>query len=171
MLIVLAVHHGLRAQSPSSSAERVRVAENGDSAARAAFESSNITVYSPSTDAQWREVKVQHDAVVQPTSSGLKVDANGADPQLILPAFAAGKHVVVKVVLDTPAATPIQLFYLTQGQAAHSEDHMLSRMLSMGANTVYFDLSRLDVVDPLRLDPGAAVGDYLIRSITAKSVR
>ena len=41
-------------------------------------------------------------------------------------------------------------------------------MLKPGANVVYFDLDQPNLIDPLRLDPAAAPGDYVINSIVAR---
>ena len=75
----------------------------------------------------------------------------------------------MEVVVESPATTEMQLFYLLPGQKSFTEPQSEKRPLRSGHNVVYFELPDPAWTGVLRLDPGMMPGVYLIRSIKAKT--
>jgi hypothetical protein len=135
------------------------------------FERATETIFDASNTAALTKLASNKEAVITAASNGVSVTATGGDPNLFLPSFASGKHFVMRVVIDSPAATAIQLFWLVNGQRAHDEAHSQIVPLRRGSNTVYLQVDQGDIIDPLRLDPGGVTGEYTIQSIVAKAIQ
>lgn len=102
------------------------------------------------------------------TGDGLLVRASVGDPQLYLPTPAIDRNRtgILKVVVESPQDTILQLFFQTaQGPAYFNEEQSLKRIIHKGMNELYLELTRGRIREQLRLDPGALAGDYLIRSL------
>jgi hypothetical protein len=134
-----------------------------------AFAASTETIFEATTGEELAKMSVQQQAALSVVPAGLKITATGIDPSLLLPPFITGKRAILRVVIVSPVSTPIQLFYPLREQPAHNEEHSQMLMLKPGANVVYFDLDQPNLIDPLRLDPAAAPGDYVIKSIVARA--
>ena len=115
-------------------------------------------------------MKPNSQITLTPLENGIKVTSSGDDPQLFLPTFAKGKQFILQVVIQSPVVTPAQLFYLLQGQSSYLEEQSFLLPLKPGKNTIYYRLDSPSLIDPLRFDPSAAAGDYIIESITAKAL-
>ena len=136
----------------------------------AAFDSSNTVVFTATTSDDWNQFKPQQQVELKPDANGLTVVVTGADPNLILPPFASGKTTVIQIVINSPAETVAQLFHLSQTERAYAEGRSQIVNLTPGRNVIYFRLDQPDLVDPVRLDPGAVAGEYLIESVIARAV-
>lgn len=136
----------------------------------AAFDASKDTIFQATTGAELMKVTALRQVNLSLTANGLKVIADGTDPSLLLPAFVEGKKCILQVVINSPADTPIQVFYLTRDHPGHDETRSQLVPLKQSRNVVYFQLDQPDLIDPVRLDPGAAPGDYVIESLVARAM-
>lgn len=113
---------------------------------------------------------MEKQATLSVADNRLVVNATGGDSAIFLPPFAAGKRFLVQIILDSPADTAAQLFYLVSGQAAYTEARSQIVALTKGRNVVYFQVAEPNVVDPIRFDPGALPGTYTIESMVARAL-
>ncbi len=116
----------------------------------------------------FKQIKPVQNVHLTAESEGLKIEATNNDPSVHLPEFTGG-HDIVEVVVESPATTEMQLFYLLPGQKSFTEPQSEKRPLRSGHNVVYFELPDPAWTGVLRLDPGMMPGVYLIRSIKAKT--
>ena len=137
----------------------------------AAFNASSNNIFAATRGPELEKLKATQQCVVSPVENGLKMTATGTDPNLLLPDFAAGKRFIIQVIIDSPADTPVEVYWLVQGAKAYDEGHAQISPLKKGKNTVYFRIDEPNVVDPIRFDPGGAAGDYVIESIIARSLK
>lgn len=100
----------------------------------------------------------------------LTLTATGDDAGLILPPFAAGKRFIVEATYDSPADTMAQLFYKTSGQKDYSEANSQAASVKAGRNVIYFRVDAPNIIDPLRFDPGAVPGVYVLESMVARGI-
>lgn len=135
----------------------------------ASFEASTETILDLRNPTDLIRLKALQQADLSAAANGLHITASGDDPQLLLPPFCEGKHSILQVVIDTTVDTPIQLFYALRDQPGFNEAQSQSLALKKGRNVVYFQLDQGNLIDPLRLDPGASRGEYVIESIIARS--
>jgi hypothetical protein len=133
-----------------------------------AFEASKNIVFEAKTAADFAIVKAEKQVNITPTDAGLKVIATSNDPTLMLSQLAAGTKTILQVVIEAPVETSIQLFYATKTNNKYVEAQSQLLPLKAGKNTVYFQLDS-DVQGPLRLDPGAAQGVYIIESLAVRA--
>ncbi len=103
---------------------------------------------------------------------GLRIAAAGTDPQVLLPRLFLGKgeRAILRIDLEAPADTGLQLFYLPAGVAAYGDHHM-NRFVHRGRNTLYFLLTDSELAGGrLRLDPGMTSGDYIITHFEVRAI-
>jgi len=94
----------------------------------------------------------------------LQVMASGSDPQLSLPRMTLdpGTRGILRIDIEVPDDTGLQLFYLPAGVSVLGDYHM-DRSVQRGKNTVYFALDQAELAGgQLRLDPGMVAGEYVI---------
>ena len=75
-----------------------------------AFDDSTATLLEIKTAEQFSQIKGKCAGSINPRGDGLRITATGNDPALLLPPFAVGKQFVLKVVIETPVQTGMQLF-------------------------------------------------------------
>jgi hypothetical protein len=105
-----------------------------------------------------------HDVELNAVARELRIVASGSDPYLLLPriALAEGRSGILRIDIEVPDDTALQVFYLPAGVSAFGDYHM-DRSVRRGKNTVYFELSDADLAGgQLRLDPGMVPGQYVI---------
>lgn len=116
-------------------------------------------------------VGVYHQSEIKMTSDGLLVKTTGPDSQLLLPisklsASGRSKGAVLRVSIESPHETKMQLFYKTGNDGTYSEDKSTSISLHKGRNQLDMLIMDYDIVSPLRLDPSDAAGQqYLIKNL------
>ena len=101
----------------------------------------------------------------------LRVSYGGG--QLLLPELAVpdGTWPVLRIELDAPQPTQLLLEFLTHRFPSYSRlARGVQRALQPGRNVVYVKLRVPDLTGRLRLQPGLAAGDYLIRSLEVRAV-
>jgi hypothetical protein len=135
----------------------------------ASFNASTKNLFSTKTSDAWGKIRVLHDAQVTSDANGLNVKATGIDPQLLLPEFELVGHPIVRLVLVSPAATTIQMFYKAGGQLDYDQGHSSSQAMQPGENTVYLEIPMREASGALRLDPGMAMGEYVLKEIEARA--
>jgi hypothetical protein len=73
-----------------------------------------------------------------------------------------GARGILRIDIEVPDDTGLQLFYLPAGVSAFGDYHM-DRSVQRGKNTVYFELDEAELAaGQLRLDPGMVAGEYVI---------
>lgn len=108
-----------------------------------------------------------HELAVQQVEEGWLLRASGSDPSLELnfAAQTAGEPLMVRLSLDSPLDTELQMFYTTPESAEFSPDQVLKKKIRKGKNELLFRLPHPRTAGRLRLDPGMSSGDYLLRSL------
>jgi hypothetical protein len=134
------------------------------------FSVSQKVLFMANNGTELAKMKSNPQVTLTPLDNGLKVTSSGDDPQLHLPPFAEAKQFILQVVIESPVDTSAQLFYMLQGQSSYPESQSYLVPLKPGKNVIYFRLDSPSLIDPLRFDPAAHPGDYVIQSITAKAV-
>ena len=134
---------------------QVELAESFDSASTVLFKADpgNFGLFS-----------ALHDAKLAVGKNDLEIAALGSDPQVLLPkmALAAKQRAVLRIDVEVPEDTGIQLFYLAPGESSYGRHHM-DRFARRGKTSIYFEFSDDDLSGgPLRLDPGMMPGNYII---------
>ena len=78
--------------------------------------------------------------------TGLQIVATGSDPQILLPRFSlrAGMRAILRIDLEVPTDTGLQLFYLPAGVSAYG-DYIMNQSIYRGSNTLYFALTDSDL--------------------------
>lgn len=120
------------------------------------------------TDSVWRQFSAQQGANVSVSGNRMTVNATGNRPTLILPAFCAGKRMMIEAVINSSTDTIAQLSYMTRGQSEYTESQSQSVPVKTGLNVVYFRLDVPNLIDPLRFVPGSTPGIYTLESMTAR---
>jgi hypothetical protein len=118
-----------------------------------------------------RDFAALNDSKLLLTPGGLKISALGTDAQVMLPKFAlpAGRSAILRIDLEAPAETGLQLFH-SPDPSGYGE-HIIDRYLTQGSNTIYFELTSAEVAaGRLRLDPGMVAGDYVITHFEVRSI-
>ncbi|HBI15671.1 MAG TPA: hypothetical protein DDY20_09190 [Desulfobulbaceae bacterium] len=108
-----------------------------------------------------------HQLDIQPRPDGLLLRASGSDPSLELnfDAETGGDPLLVRLSLDSPVDTELQMFYTTPESADFSAGHKIGKKIRRGKNELLFRLPHPRTAGRLRLDPGMVGGDYLLRSL------
>ncbi len=124
-------------------------------------------------DAGWKKFRAEKQAMLITGDNRLRIQATGDDPVIILPGsglVAGVKRFMVEVVIESPAETHAQLYYLTKGQTKYTERHSQIAPLKPGRNIIYFRVEDPNLIGPLRLDPGATAGVYVISSMNVMAL-
>ena len=135
----------------------------------AAFAATTNVVYAAQTPDDLARFTPVQQVEISPDAKGAKLKSTGEDPALLLPAFKIGQPIVMKVVISSPAATVLQLFYKHSGQPEYVPAQMQSANLVPGENTIYLEVNDPEATGALRLDPGTEAGEYLLHSVEARS--
>jgi hypothetical protein len=136
----------------------------------AEFNASQKVLFLAKSGAELAKMKSNAQVTLTSLDNGLKVTSSGDDPQLFLPPFAQGEQFILQVIMQSPVDTSAQLFYLLQGQSSYLEAQSYLLPLKPGKNAIYFRLDSPSLIDPLRFDPAADPGHYIIESITARAL-
>lgn len=133
------------------------------------FTAAGAAVSSLRTPEELARIKPWRNVTLNPQPNGLKITALTRDPAVLLPEFR-GQPVIFELVIHSPADTALQLFYKLPGQTSYGPQN-IKQKVKAGRNVVYAELPDLAAsIGPLRLDPGAVPGEYLIESFEAKTV-
>ena len=135
----------------------------------ASFNESAKILFSAKTNSDWGMIKALNDAQLSPGQNGLTVNATGTDPQLLLPEFELNGNPIVRVVIVSPAATILQVFYKTKSGLEYTEGQSARHALEPGENTVHLKVPERDAPGALRLDPGAIAGNYLLKEVEVRA--
>lgn len=133
------------------------------------FNESTEILFSAKTNGGWGTIKALNDAQLITNGDELRVNATGTDAQLLLPEFELSGNPIVKVVIVSPAATILQLFCRTKSGLDYQEGRSARQPLEPGENTVYLKVPVRDASSPLRLDPGAVAGNYLLKELEIRA--
>jgi hypothetical protein len=135
----------------------------------ASFDVLSQVLLSSKNNELWGKIKAINDAQLVPGANGLTIKATGIDPALLLPACELSGYPIVKMVLVSPIATTSQVFYKTRDALDYDEAHNVSAALQPGENIIYLEVPIRDASGALRLDPGTAPGDYLLKELEVRA--
>ena len=114
-----------------------------------------------------------HDGRLENRDNGILIQATGNDPFFVLPFTPPPEkaHYLVEIELDSPADTLFAL-YFTTAENPHDiqPNQVVEQRIKQGYNRLLLRLPHPEVTGLLRIDPGTAAGDYLLRSLTVKAV-
>ncbi len=104
--------------------------------------------------------------------SYLRVFAEDNDPYFILPEIklADEQSSIIKISLDSSVETNFKLYYQTRKQENYSEEQVFNKKVEQGKNLVYFQLPGNEITGKIRIDPGAAPGEYTLNSIEIRKI-
>ena len=128
-----------------------------------AFHASSQVLLDAKADG-FKDFSALNQAALNVSDRGVEISAQGADVQVLLPklTLGPGQKAVLRIGLEAPADTGLQLFYRPEGATAYN-DYPMNRFVRRGTNSLYFELSETETAGgPLRLDPGMVPGPYLI---------
>jgi hypothetical protein len=123
--------------------------------------------------------------IILPDSSSLKYfsqistfspDGNfvvsGNDPTINfrIPVLNNNHRYIMRVRLDVPSMTIVQLFYKVSSNQNYSEKNSLNCTVDKGSNSCYFMLDGSSFDSEIRLDPGRLPGNYKFRDITVRQI-
>jgi hypothetical protein len=134
----------------------------------ASFEALSQVLLTSKNNDLWGKIKATKDAQLVPEANGLTIKATGIDPGLLLPECELSGYPIVKMVLVSPVATTVQIFYKTRDALDYDEAHSSSAPLQAGENTIYLEVPIRDASGALRLDPGTAPGDYVLKEVEVR---
>ena len=108
-----------------------------------------------------------HEVGISEDSRGILLDARGYDPVLLLPDFRIPREcrISLRIVLDSPADTELRVYYMTPSSPEYTEELRESTIIRRGTNDVVIEIFHPEVRGNLRLDPGTAPGQYVLRSL------
>jgi hypothetical protein len=133
------------------------------------FDAAGPVIFEAKTASDFSKFEALREATLSPGPNGLRIVASGTDPQVVFPAFAQGKKFVLRVMIEAPFETPAQFFYQIASRPGFVEAQSQLVPLKKGKNIVYFSSDEPNVIDPVRIDPGASPGEYVIESVVARS--
>ena len=125
-------------------------------------------VFRLSRDEGFGGVQAGSDTLLRPTGTGrLDVMALGRDPSLLLPRVPAAppRRYLLRLVVESPSETTLQLFYPTPGATSFDEGRSVRRRLPRGEAFVDLRFGPVELDGRLRLDPGETPGRYAIREL------
>lgn len=161
---------GPEKETVASDTSASKASEISQAELAAAFNASSENLFEAKTSADLVKCSALQYCEIVAVSDGIKVMAQGDDAAILLPPFAEGKRFILQVVIDSPVASGIQLFYKLRGQRDYGEAKGAICPLTKGKNTIYFKVGDGNVIDPLRLDPSFKPGEYTITSIMARVI-
>jgi len=120
-----------------------------------------------------KQLKVVHDVRVRAASESITLTVEGNDPQLILPAIdrCGVELAVMRLEMTSPAATVVQLFYMTETSRNYTEKYSVARLIAKGRNTIYIPIPKIAARNRLRLDVGKVPGTYDLHSLVIRSAK
>lgn len=135
----------------------------------ARFESAPRPLFQLEGD--WASRSTFDGGVVPGPGEGLgRLTAPGDDPSVILPRFDFPERarLALRVDITAPTDTVLQVFFATVAEPGYLESRSVSTALRKGRNRVILELPELDLAGRLRLDPGAAPGEYTLHSFEVR---
>lgn len=95
----------------------------------------------------------------------IQLQSTGNDPYLYLPPLGASlKRAIVKIDIDAPDHSMLQVFYLTGDQLDYAEDRSVCTSVYRSRSILLIDLPP-GIIGRLRIDPGTIPGEYRIYRI------
>ena len=92
--------------------------------------------------------------------------SSGDDPHVLLN-IPLTDSPILRIDVDSPSTTTLQMFYTTPEKSEFAEDRSIRHMLQKGRNEVYLGIP--GVVASLRMDPGETSGDYVFHTLEIKA--
>ncbi|MCE9592839.1 MAG: hypothetical protein K8S98_01485 [Planctomycetes bacterium] len=107
---------------------------------------------------------------VEATGDGLALTTTLASDYVVLPKFdvAGTAPLVVRLVVDSPRATELQLFFKTRASPRFTRGLGLTATLREGVNEVFFELPAADLLGELALRPGVEPDRYVLREFEVR---
>jgi len=136
------------------------------------FNTYNDTLLLINYDRGYEELKAIHQVSLQPKSDGLALISNGIDPHVALPlfTFSSEKQLMIKIDIESPADTVLQIYYATKPVPNYSEKHSIMKSLKKGNNVIFIKLPAKINTGRLRMDPGRVAGEFVLHSIEVRGI-
>lgn len=105
------------------------------------------------------------------SEQGLRLRTTGTRPYFLLPEIEAGRHdrIVGRIEITPPEGTMLVVYYKTLDQNYYDPPQWIRVQIRSDKNTVYFDLSGLNHIGRIRVDPGRSPGVYTVHDITIRT--
>lgn len=111
------------------------------------------------------------DVEMIPGPRGLGINATSGDPWLLLRIDEPKPGpVIVRIQMESPVDTKLQVFYKTDDLSGYTERDSLWYPLTKGMNTLYVYLEKPQMLRHLRIDPSTAKGLYMLKRIEVRSL-
>lgn len=129
-------------------------------------------VFRVSEEDGFSDVLPIQDLAPEPQAQGrvgaLVANAVGRDPCLLLPELPGTEahHYLLRVVLESPTDTWLQVFYATPSDRTFDERKSVRRPIAKGENRLDVWIGPVTLAGRLRLDPGEEPGRYAVRAVT-----
>lgn len=138
------------------------------------FDASDSTLIDLSPGAGLEEVELMGATVLtpDPATGSVLLSAPDTDPRLLLPPLQApdGTRLILRVEVEAPADTELQLFFPAPEGPSYVEKHSARLPVRRGWNVIHTALEASEIDGRIRLDPGWAEGEYRIRRIAVRAV-
>jgi hypothetical protein len=105
------------------------------------------------------------DATLTAQGDRIVVDATGVDPQVVLPPLNVTGRVAIRISVEAPADTPLELYYQTQEAQEFAASRVVNAPLRKGSNNLVITLNEPMFNGALRLDPGQVPGTYTLTAV------
>jgi hypothetical protein len=104
---------------------------------------------------------------LSPRADHVLITSEGNDPVLTIPRLAVtpASRFAIRLDIAPPAATTLELFYLTEKDPRFSSRHAVEAPLKAGRNVIIVEIKDPDFNGVLRLDPGTLPGEYRLYSM------
>lgn len=106
-------------------------------------------------------------------NNAIVLNSTGNDPRIWLPLFntSLAKSFIVKIEIESPIETRLEIYYMTDLQRKFSSTRKVSQKIVKGINKIYLYLTPTgeEIYGKLRLDVGSAPGTYLLENIEIRA--
>lgn len=148
----------------------VPVRAPGDRALERAFEAARERVFALDTSARPPRVGAVGTTRLTPSADGLVVEQLAGADMLELPdfPFAAGRTYVLRVELETPIASWIDVGYRTERDPRYRRGQTFSGATTAGRADVYIEMKEGGVLGPLRVRLGRGPGRFVVHTLEVR---
>ena len=149
--------------SPAASTETAAATSQTQNAPATPGATSGGLVLSPANG--FEGLTAIADAKLSPSSDGLLIQAETTDPRLALPLFKVGDQGrwTIHAKISSPADTTLQIFFGTTTRPDYHESNSIRKDIVKGENDVSVEIPVPGFSGALRLDPGTAKGNYVLK--------
>jgi hypothetical protein len=138
---------------------------------RAAFKAPRAIRFRPDSSEPVWGVESYREAVLEQVGKNLSIRSReGAGILIPAPPGPDGERLVMRLVFVAPAATELRVLYQTVDRPGFGDVNIVRHPVVKGRNDLYLELADPDRRGRLLIQPGAARGRYLLRSLEIRAV-